>query len=62
MELVGQSSEESEVPFAHHGPIIEADSGQISIQRDFWGFCAIGFILDYRNSQSVTFNISSMLH
>lgn len=43
VESVGQSSEDGEVPFARHGPIIEADTEEISVQRDFWSFCAIGF-------------------
>lgn len=42
------SSEDDEVPFTRHGPIVEPDPKDIAIQRGFWNFCAIGFILDYR--------------
>lgn len=42
------SSEEDEVPFARHGPIVEPDLEEIAIQRGFWEQCAIGFLLDYR--------------
>ena len=43
-----QSNEGDEIPFARHGPIIEANPEEVNMQRDFWSFCAIGFILDYR--------------
>jgi len=43
-----QSYDEDEVPFAHHGPVLEADSEEVAIQREFWSLCAIGFILDCR--------------
>ena len=42
------SSNEDEIPFARHGPIVVPDLEEVSIQRDFWSSCAIGFILDYR--------------
>nr|POE93700.1 hypothetical protein CFP56_31260 [Quercus suber] len=43
-----QSFEGDEIPFARQGPIIEADPEEVNMQRDFWGLCAIGFVLDYR--------------
>ena len=43
-----RSFEGDEIPFARHGPIIAADPKEVNMQRDFWGMCAIGFILDYR--------------
>ena len=52
-----QSSEEDEVPFARHGPLLEADTEELSMQREFWGHCAIGFILDYRR-----FSVSHLQH
>lgn len=52
-----QSNEGDEVPFASHGPIIEADLEEINMQRDFWSFFAVGFILDYRK-----FSISHLQH
>lgn len=45
---VSGSSGDNEVPFAWHGPLIEADPSDLSNQKEFWGNCAIGFILDYR--------------
>ena len=48
VELELQTSNEEELPFARHGPILEADPEELSNQRDFWTSCAIGFILDYR--------------
>ncbi|KAL0014776.1 hypothetical protein SO802_001845 [Lithocarpus litseifolius] len=44
------SSEDDEIPFARHGPIVDPDQEEIAIQRNFWNLCAIGFLLDYRNS------------
>lgn len=43
-----RSSDEDENPFARHGPVLVPDPEEITIQRDFWNSCAIGFILDYR--------------
>ena len=43
-----QTSDEKELPFARHGPVLEADPEELSNQRDFWISCAIGIILDYR--------------
>ena len=42
------STNEDEIPFAKHGPIVVPDPEEVSIQRDFWSSYAIGFILDYR--------------
>ena len=42
------SSNEDEIPFARHGPIVVPDPEEVSIQREFWSSCAIGFILDYK--------------
>ena len=42
------SSDDDEIPFARHCPIVEPGPKEIAIQRDFWNLCAIGFILDYR--------------
>ena len=33
-----QSYDEDEVPFARHGPVLEADFEEVAIQRDF-GVC-----------------------
>uniref|UniRef100_A0A7N2RCH7 CCHC-type domain-containing protein n=1 Tax=Quercus lobata TaxID=97700 RepID=A0A7N2RCH7_QUELO len=52
-----QSSEEDEVPFARHGPLLEADLEELCMQCEFWGHCAIGFILDYRR-----FSVSHLQH
>nr|POF20391.1 hypothetical protein CFP56_39673 [Quercus suber] len=41
-------SEEDEVHFARHGPIVETDPEDIVVQQGFGEFCAIGFILEYR--------------
>ena len=41
------SSDDEEIPFAWHGPVIEPNHKEVTIQRDFWGLCAIGFILNY---------------
>ena len=30
-----QSSEEDEVPFARHGPLLEADTEELSMHREF---------------------------
>lgn len=51
IEIDPQSSEREEVPFARHGLVLEVDPKEISMQLDFWGSCAIGFILYYKNSQ-----------
>ena len=37
-----QSSEEDKVPFAKHGPLLEVDTEELCMQREFWGHCAIG--------------------
>nr|POE48964.1 uncharacterized protein CFP56_49428 [Quercus suber] len=42
------STDEDEAPFARHGPVVVPNPEEVSIQRDFWSSCAIGFILDYR--------------
>ena len=42
------SSDDEDIPFARHGPVIEPNHKEVTIQRDFWGLCAIGFILNYR--------------
>lgn len=42
------SSEDDEVLFARHGPVVEPDLEDVALQRDFWNCCAIGFLLDYR--------------
>ena len=57
VELDYWSSEEDEVPFARHGPIVEANLEELANQREFWNSCAIGFILDYRK-----FSISHLQH
>lgn len=41
-------SDEDEVPFARHGPVVELDSEDVVAQKEFWNHCAIGFLLDYR--------------
>nr|POE49717.1 hypothetical protein CFP56_31169 [Quercus suber] len=56
------SSEDSETPFARHGPIVDPDPKEIVIQHNFWNLCAIGFILGYRNSRFVTYNSSLIMH
>ena len=56
------SSKDDEVPFACHGTIIEADPANITIQREFWSKCAIGFIWTTGSSLSVISNTSLMLH
>ena len=43
-----QTSDEFESLFARHGPVLEADTENLNMQRDFWSHCAIGFLLDYR--------------
>ena len=48
MESDLHSSDDEEIPFAWHGLVIEPDHEEVTIQQDFWGLCAIGFILDYR--------------
>jgi|UniRef100_A0A2N9F2J8 hypothetical protein len=35
-------------PLARHGPVIQANSEDVAIQREYWHMCAIGFLLDYR--------------
>lgn len=57
VESVSRSSENDEVPFARHGPKMEADPEDLANQRGFWNFCAIGFISDYRK-----FSISHLQH
>ena len=57
IETDPQSSEGEEVPFARHGPVLEVDPKEINMQHDFWGSCAIGFILDYRK-----FSIAHLQH
>lgn len=52
-----RSSDEDEVPFARHGPVLEPDPEEITIQRYFWSSCAIGFILDY-----IKFSVSHLQH
>lgn len=52
-----RSSDEDENPFARHGPVLEPDPEEITIQRDFWNSCAIGFILDYRK-----FSVNHLQH
>nr|POE57138.1 hypothetical protein CFP56_34102 [Quercus suber] len=47
-ELDLLSSEDSETPFARHGPTVDPNLEEIAIQRNFWNLYAIGFILDYR--------------
>lgn len=47
-DFSSQSIEDDEAPFARHGPIIEANSDDVNMQREFWSHCAMGFILDYR--------------
>ena len=42
------SSDEDEVPFARHGPLVIPDAEDVASQREYWNFCAIGFIMDYR--------------
>lgn len=46
------SSEDDEVLFARHGPVVEPDLEDVALQRDFWNCCAIGFLLDYRKVPS----------
>lgn len=41
------STDKDEIPFARHGPVVVPDPEEVTIQRDFWNSCAIGFILDY---------------
>lgn len=41
------SSDDDEVPFARHGPIVEPDLANLASQRDFWNLGAIEFNLDY---------------
>ena len=43
-----QFSDGYETPFARHGPVIEADTENLNMQREFWNHCAFGFLLDYR--------------
>ena len=43
-----QTSDDFESPFARHGPVLEADTENLNMQRDFWSHSAIGFLLDYR--------------
>ena len=31
-------SEEDEVPFARHGPVVEPDFEDLATQRDFWSY------------------------
>lgn len=50
-------SEEEEVPFARHGPVVEPDLEVLATQRDFWSRCAIGYLLDYRK-----FSVSHLQH
>ena len=50
-------SDEDEVPFARHGPVVEPDLEDLMVQRDFWSSCTIGFLLDYR-----MFSISHLQH
>ena len=57
IEIDPQSCEGEEVPFARHGLVLEVDPKEISMQHDFWGSCAIGFILDYRK-----FSIAHLQH
>lgn len=52
-----RSNEEDEVPFARHGPIVEANLEELANQREFWNSYAIGFILDYRK-----FSVSHLQH
>ena len=47
-DVSSQTSDEFESPFARHGPVLEADSENLNMQRDFWSHCAFGFLLDYR--------------
>ena len=51
------SCEDSETPFARHGPIGDPDPEEIAIQRNYWNLCAIGFILDHRK-----FSVSHLQH
>ena len=51
-----QKSEGSEVPFSKHGPVLEADVKNLHIKQDFWSHCAIGFILDFKNSPYIISN------
>ncbi|XP_075674986.1 uncharacterized protein At4g02000-like [Castanea sativa] len=41
LELESQSSDDNEVPFTRHGPIVEADPSDLSNQREFWSNYAI---------------------
>ena len=52
-----QTSDEEELPFARHGPVLEADLEELSNQRDFWISYTIGFILDYHR-----FSVSHLQH
>lgn len=45
------------VTIARHGPLLEADTEELTNQCEFWGHCAIGFILDYRR-----FSVSHLQH
>ena len=42
------SIDEDETPFSRHGPVVMPDLVDVTIQRDFWRSCTIGFILYYR--------------
>lgn len=42
------STDDLEVPFVRHGPLIEVDPDSVNMQRLFWGHCAMGYVLDYR--------------
>ena len=57
-----RTSVEFEVPFARHGPIIKVDPSNLSSQRDFWGNCVIGYIIDNRNFLFGIFNMFFNLH
>ena len=52
-----QTSDEEELPFARHGPVLEANLEELSNQRDFWISHTIGFILDYHR-----FSVSHLQH
>nr|POF19576.1 hypothetical protein CFP56_40242 [Quercus suber] len=41
-------SDEDEILFMRHGPIVEPGPEVLAAPRDFWSFYAIGFLLDYR--------------
>ena len=51
------SSEDDEIPFARHGPIVDLDQEEIAIQCNCWNLCAIGFLLDYKK-----FSVSHLQH